>query len=106
MGTDTETPTAETKTRPVKQVRIGRIIAAIWRQESDEGRTFYNVTVQRLYRDEDAPEGEQWHYSDSFGRRDLLELNKVSDHCHTWIVREEERARLERREQMPGETPF
>ena len=104
---DTTETAAEARRRPVKQVRIGRILAAIWRQESEEGRPFYNVTVQRLYKlDEPGPEGEEWGYSDSFGRRDLLEVGKVLDHAHTWIVRKEEDDRQAARDSMPGETPF
>ena len=67
------------KTRPVHEVRLGRIKAAIWANEV-EGRTRHNVTFARLYK-----EGKDWKSSDSFGREDLPLLAKVADMAHTWI---------------------
>ena len=40
--------------KPVAEVRIGRVKAAIWPNET-EGRTRHTVTFSRLYKD-----GEQW----------------------------------------------
>ncbi len=51
------------KQKPVAQVRIGSIKAAIWKNENGNG-TRYNVTFQRLYKD-----GDQWKSSESFDRR-------------------------------------
>ena len=68
-----------TKTKPIHEVRIGTIKAAIWRNETEAG-VRHNVTLSRLYRD-----GEQWKSSDSFGRDDLLLLAKVADRAHSWI---------------------
>lgn len=69
----------ETKTRPVHEVRLGRIRAAIWANETQNG-TRHNVTVSRIYKD-----GEDWKDSTSFGRDDLPLLVKVADQCHSWI---------------------
>ncbi len=55
------------------------IKAAIWKNETESGIRF-NVTTSRLYRD-----GEEWKSTDSFGRDDLLLLQKVLDRAHTWI---------------------
>ena len=68
-----------TKSRPVHEVRMGRIKAAIWANETDNG-TRHNVTVTRLYKDED-----QWKDSSSFGRDDLPLVAKVVDQAHSWI---------------------
>jgi len=65
--------------RPVHEIRMGRIRAAIWENETQNGNR-YNVTITRLYRD-----GEQWKDSSSFGRDDLQLLAKVADRVHTWI---------------------
>ena len=65
--------------RPVHEVRLGRVKAAIWRNASERG-VFHNVTFCRLYR-----EGEEWKQSESFGRDDLPLLGKVADRAHTWI---------------------
>lgn len=67
------------KTRPVHEVRLGRIKAAIWENETQNG-TRHNVTVSRLYKD-----GEEWKDSTSFGRDDLPLVAKVVDQAHSWI---------------------
>ena len=54
--------------KPVAEVRIGRVKAAVWPNET-EGRTRHNVTFSRLYRD-----GAEWKSTQSFGRNDLLVL--------------------------------
>jgi hypothetical protein len=72
-------PAKEAKNRPVHDVRLGRIRAAIWQNETENG-TFYNVTVSRLYKD-----GDDWKDSTSFGRDDLPLVAKVCDMAHTWI---------------------
>ena len=40
--------------KPISEVRIGRVKAAIW-PNGTEGRTRHNVTFSRLYKD-----GEEW----------------------------------------------
>ena len=45
---------AKDKTKPVHEVRLGRIRAAIWENETQVGIR-YNVNVARIYKD-----GEQW----------------------------------------------
>ena len=67
------------KQKPVHEVRLGTVKAAIWQNQTDNG-TRFNVTVARIYKD-----GEQWKSTDSFGRDDLLLLGKVCDEAHTWI---------------------
>ena len=67
------------KTRPVHEVRMGRIKAAIWENETETGMR-HNVTFQRIYKD-----GDDWRQSDSFGRDDLPLLMKVADIAHSWI---------------------
>lgn len=65
--------------KPVHEIRLGRITAAIWENEGQKG-TFHNVTICRLYKD-----GDDWKRSDSFGRDDLPLVVKVADVAHTWI---------------------
>jgi hypothetical protein len=69
--------------RPVFEVRMGRIRAAVWENGSQENGTWYGVTFSRLYREND-----QWKDSSSFGRDDLLLLAKVVDHVHTRIYQQ------------------
>ena len=67
------------KTKPIHEVRLGSIKAAVWKNETEAG-VRYNVTFSRLYKD-----GEQWGSTESFGRDDLLLLAKVADQAHSWI---------------------
>jgi len=65
--------------RPVEEIRLGRIRAAIWENDTPNG-TRYNVTLSRLYKD-----GDNWKDSSSFGRDDLPLVAKVADQVHSWI---------------------
>lgn len=65
--------------RPVHEVRMGRIRAAIWENDTQNGIR-HNVTFSRLFKD-----GDQWKDSTSIGRDDLPLLAKVADLAHTWI---------------------
>ncbi len=76
-------PKEKEKKRPVHEIRVGRIRAAIWENETKNGAR-HNVTFSRLYRDEEG----EWHDSTSFGRDDLPLLCKVSDRVHSWIFDE------------------
>ncbi len=66
-------------TRPVHEVRMGRVKAAIWRNETENGAMF-NVTILRLYRTDEG-----WATTSSFSRDDLPLVAKVADLAHTWI---------------------
>jgi len=72
-------PKQQTKVRPVREIRLGRIRAAIWENETQIG-TRHNVTLSRLYKD-----GDEWKDSSSFGRDDLPLVAKVADQAHSWI---------------------
>jgi hypothetical protein len=69
-----------TKQKPIHEIRVGAIKAAIWENGTANG-TRYNVTISRLYKDGDA-----WKRTESFGRDDLLVVAKVADQAHTWII--------------------
>jgi len=74
---------AKSSARPVHEIRMGRIKAAIWENETQTG-VRHNVTVQRIYKDE----RQEWQSSDSFGRDDLPLLAKVVDQAHDWIYQQ------------------
>ena len=61
------------KNKPVHEIRMGRVRAAIWQNETATG-VRHNVTFTRLYKD-----GDQWKDSTSFGRDDLPLLEKLAD---------------------------
>ena len=71
--------------KPVHEVRLGRIKAAIWENDTQNG-PLHNVTFTRLYKDED----DQWKDSTSFGRDDLPLLAKIADMAHTWIFQQKQ----------------
>ena len=73
------TQTANTN-RPVDDVRIGRVKATIWRNETEDGKARFNTVFARLYKDGDA-----WQSTPSFGRNDLLLVAKVADLAHTRV---------------------
>jgi hypothetical protein len=70
----------KSKVKPVREFRIGRIRAACWANQTDNG-VRHNVTFSRLYKSD----GGEWQDSSSFGRDDLLLLAKVADRVHSWI---------------------
>ena len=69
-----------TKQKPIHEIRLGAIKAAIWENETANG-TRYTVTFSRIYKD-----GEQWKRTDNFRRDELLVVAKVADQAHTWII--------------------
>lgn len=84
------------KQKPVHEVRLGRIKAAIWENETQNG-TRHNVTFTRLYKDGDA-----WNDSTSFGRDDLPLLAKVADKAHTWIFEQAQEQNASRNQDANG----
>ncbi|HMO15645.1 MAG TPA: hypothetical protein PKD64_15440 [Pirellulaceae bacterium] len=65
--------------RPAHEIRMGRIKAAIWRNQNDSG-TWFSVTINRIYKTESG-----WETSSSFSRDELPLVSKVADLAHTWI---------------------
>jgi hypothetical protein len=70
-------------TKPVHEIRIGAVKAAIWANEGPNG-VWHAVTFARLVK-----LGEEWKSVPSFQRGDLLPLAKVADQAHTWILTQE-----------------
>ena len=67
--------------KPVAEVRVGAVKAAIWPNQTESGAVRYNVTFSRIYKDADG----NWKSTSSFGRDDLLVVAKVADQAHTKI---------------------
>ena len=91
------------KDRPVKVVRVKNVRANIWANRLESGAIVYNVTFDRLWKENDEVDGQgqvtkkgEWKQSASFGKDDLLLLGKIADLVHTWIYR---RLQDERREE-------
>jgi hypothetical protein len=77
--TSNQSSSQSSKQKPAHEIRLGRIKATIWENETENG-TRHNVTVSRIYKD-----GEEWKQTGSFGRDDLPLVAKVVDLAHSWI---------------------
>jgi hypothetical protein len=73
--------TAPAKEKPVHEVRIGRIKAVVWSNQTESG-TRHNVTLRRIFK---RDSNSQWEQSDSFGRDDLPLVMEVSRQAWLWI---------------------
>ena len=78
---DTDVRMQTKKQKPIHEVRLGLIKAAVWKNETENG-VRYNVTFSRIYKKDGD---DDWKSTDSFGRDDLLLLGKVADQAHSWI---------------------
>lgn len=67
------------KTKPANEIRLGRVKAIIWKNQSENG-SHYSVTLSKLYK-----KGDSWGTTPSFSRDDLPLVGKVSDLAHSWI---------------------
>ena len=67
--------------KPVAEVRVGAVKAAIWPNQTESGVVRHNVTFSRIYKDAEG----NWKSTSSFGRDDLLVVAKVADMAHTKI---------------------
>ena len=68
------------KARPIHEIRLGAIRAAVWRTDGETGPRF-SVSFSRLYKDDQG----QWKDAASFGRNDLPLLVKVADRVHSFL---------------------
>lgn len=67
--------------RPVHEIKMGRIVGAIWEHRDSQGQPWYNVTISRIYKGDDG----KWARSDSFGKHDLPLVMRVAQLCHDWM---------------------
>ena len=67
------------KTKPIRKIRVGSVIAAIWKNETKTGALF-KVKLSVIYHD-----GTGFKSTESFGFDDLLLVSKAADLAHSWI---------------------
>ncbi|MGZ4960966.1 MAG: hypothetical protein ACXWKG_14195 [Limisphaerales bacterium] len=84
MARNTQSPK-----QPEQRIKCGALSVSIWRHTGANG-DFFSANVQRAYTEDD---GKSWKHSDSFSRDDLLVASKLLDQAHTWIQREEAKAK-------------
>ena len=80
------------KKKPAHEIRVGKIKATIWANETETGER-YNAVLKRIYRiteDKRKKDDNGWRETDSIGRDDLLLLAKVADMAQTWMFEQTE----------------
>jgi hypothetical protein len=86
-----QAPRASTGNKPVSAIRLGRIRASIWRNNSPTHGVWYSFTLSRSYKDQQG----NWKNATSFGVDDLLTLGEVCRQARCWVEEEFHRERLE-----------
>lgn len=66
--------------KPIKEIPLGNIRAAIWANQSKDQRTWFSVTIARSYRS-----GEQSKDSTSFSRDELPVVALAATMAYSWI---------------------
>ena len=69
------------KRRPIAEIPVGSVRAAIWLNQTTTGSPIYNVTVSRVYKDREG----NWCKSESFGRDELPLLARAIDLAQDFI---------------------
>jgi hypothetical protein len=77
---------SEPKPKPVYEVRLGRVRAAIWENATAKG-TWHKVTFSRLFMDK----SNKWQDTESFAREDLLLLAEVARQAAHILYKDEVR---------------
>lgn len=77
--------------KPVKSFRLRGITASIFENQSEDGKsTFYKVTLQRSYRQDD-----EWKSTNSFGRDDLPIVSLLTKQAWEFILHTESNGQKE-----------
>lgn len=69
-----------TKEKPIREIKMGSVRAAIWQNALENGRVMYSVTFSRLYKEDGT-----WRDSMSFGRTELPLVARAAEMALDWI---------------------
>ena len=69
-----------TKEKPIREIKMGSVRAAIWQNALENGRVMYSVTFSRLYKEDGT-----WRDSTSFGRTELPLVARAAEMALDWI---------------------
>ena len=72
------------KTGPAHEIKLGTIRATIWENETENHDSWFNVTISRHYKADNA-----WKEAATFGRDDLPIAVKALDMAYSWIWRKQ-----------------
>ena len=76
--------------KPVKSFRLRGITASIFENSSEDGKSFYKVTLQRSYK-----QGDEWKSTNSFGRDDLPLVSLLTKQAWEFILNTESKSQKE-----------
>jgi hypothetical protein len=75
------------KQRPIHEVKMpfngGLLIGAVWRNQNDQGKSWYSVSLSRAHKDEASGE---WKYGERYSRDELCCLVRVIETIHAHLV--------------------
>lgn len=69
--------------KPVHEIRLGSVRAAIWANITQNG-VRHSVTISRSYK-----VGNDWKKTNSYGKEDLLVLEKITELAQKWLYKYE-----------------
>ena len=79
-------------TKPAHEIKLGKIKATIWANETEDHAVWFNVLLLRLYKN-----GNGWKETTALRRDDLPIAMKAMDMAYSWIwTKEEQVQRAER----------
>jgi hypothetical protein len=69
-----------TNQRPIHEIKLGCVRAAIWQNALENGRVMHSVSFSRLYKEDGV-----WRDATSFGRGELPLVARAADMALDWI---------------------
>ncbi len=91
-----------TKNQPVKEVRLGRIKAVIWKNPGSNGNgPLLNTTLARLYKE---PESDNWKESQSLGRHVFYNNSAFGGNDPATGPDDDAAVALDKQALLPGQT--
>src|SRR5262245_22622153 len=96
-----ERPEVGPQRGPSYKARFGRVEAAVWPRDLEEGRIAYSVTLQRSYQDRDG----KWQRTSSLDEGDLLPAAKALDDAYSWIQKTRQQHRQDDTSQRVESSP-
>jgi len=67
------------KEKPVHQIALGKVRAAVWLNTSEDGKRYFRTTIVRRYRKD-----EEWLDSSSFSPEELPAVAQAAQMACTW----------------------
>lgn len=72
------------KKQPAHEIKLGKIRATIWANETEDHDVWFNATISRLYKN-----GEGWRETNTLRRDDLPVAMKAIDMAYSWMWRKQ-----------------